>query len=194
MGGEQPPAESVDRRYPGAVGRLDRLPQRLQTGSVGLAHSRGELVADPSPQLIRGALREGERQDALDASLGLEGGGAEPVDEHARLPRPRPGAQEDVAVSPFDRRGLLVSPFGTHSSSSPSSDQGSSSGSPRSRRQIGWKVHQSGHLPPSGSRITVPEWIDSMISSVLVCASARTSSKVSSSRWSLGRASSPASW
>ena len=138
VGGEQPAAEPVDRRDPGPVGRLERLAQGLQPVSLGFADPDGELIANPPSKLVRGALGEGEGENPLDPAVRVERGGAEAVDEHARLPGPGAGAEEDVAIAALDRRSLLAGALGAHSSS-PSSDQGSSSGSPRSRRQIGWK-------------------------------------------------------
>ena len=100
----------------------------------------GELLPDPATQLVRRPLGEGEGEDPARCRPRVERGGAEAVDEHPRLPGPGSGAEEDIPLAALDRRALLLGALGTHSSS-PSSDQGSSSGSPRSRRQIGWKLH-----------------------------------------------------
>jgi hypothetical protein len=112
----------VDRRDPGAVG----------------VHLPPQLLADAAAELVGGPLGEGEGEDSLDTDLLVERRGAVAVDEHGRLAGPGAGAQEDVAVAIGDGRPLLVGSL-AHSSSS-SSESGSSSGSPRSRRQIGWKV------------------------------------------------------
>src|SRR5262249_61491525 len=115
-----------------------------------LADPPGELISDPAPQLVRGPLREGEGEDALDAAVGVECRGAEAVDQHRSLAGAGARAEEDVLAAVVDRRRLLRGPLGAHSSS-PSSDQGSSSGSPRSRRQIGWQLPPDGPLPPIAS-------------------------------------------
>src|SRR3954454_16199440 len=192
MGGEHPPAEAVDGGDPGPLDSLEDDAQPLELLALRHPLARCKLVSDPAPQLIRGALCEGEGEDAARPDLRVERRGAEALDEDGGLAGPGPRAQEHVAVPALDGGALLIGPLGAHSSS-PSSDHGSSSGSPRSRRQIGWKLHQSGQLPPSGSRITFPAWTEAMTSSAFSLASSSAPWNAWSSRWSLGRGSRPAS-
>jgi hypothetical protein len=136
MGGEQPPTEAVDGRDPGPLARLRRLDQRLPHLALGRERPAVELLPHPPPQLVGRPLGEGEGEDPLDPRLGVERRGAEAVDQHGRLAGAGAGSQEDVAVAL--RYGLeLLGGALAHSSSS--SCTGSSSGTPRSRRQIGWK-------------------------------------------------------
>ena len=155
MGGEHPPAEAVDRRDPGPLDPLERCLQGLELLALSAANAHGELLADSPSQLVRGPLGEGEGEDSARSDLRVERSGAEALDQHRGLPGSGSGAEEDILLAALDRGALLLGALRAHSSS-PSSDQGSSSGSPRSRRQIGWKLHQSGQLPPIGSRITLP--------------------------------------
>jgi hypothetical protein len=136
VGGQQPPAEAVNRRDPGALARLGRLQQRHALLAPGLSGPAGELLADAASELVGGALGEGEREDPLDSRIRIQRRRAETVHQDRRLASPRSGAQEDVAVAAVHRLALLGRAL-AHSSSS--SDAGSSSGTPRSRRQIGWK-------------------------------------------------------
>ena len=141
MGGEEPAAESVDGRDPGAVGRLLGGAKGLELLARGLLCPLGQRFPNPAAKLVCGPLGEGEGEDLLDAELGIEGGGAEPLDQDGGLAGAGPGPQEDVAVELGGGRELLLGALRrAHSSASSSSERGSSSGSPRSRRQIGWKV------------------------------------------------------
>jgi hypothetical protein len=141
MGGEEPATEPVDGRDPGAVGRLLGGAKGLELLARGLLGPLGQRLPDPAAKLVGRPFGEGEGEDPLDPDLGIERGGAEPIDEDGGLAGARPGPQEDVAVELGGGRELLIGALRRgHPSASSSSERGSSSGSPRSRRQIGWKV------------------------------------------------------
>jgi hypothetical protein len=137
VGGEQAPAEAVDRRDPGPVCRLGHGGEPLVLLALRARRAPGELLAHPAAELVGRSLGEGEGEDALDADLLLDRGRAEAVDQHGGLAGAGAGAEEDVAVPRADRLRLLLGPL-VHSSSSSSGPVNSSSGMPRSRRQIGW--------------------------------------------------------
>src|ERR687897_544220 len=97
--------------------------------------SPSALLAHPAAELVGRSLGEGEGEDALGADLLLDRGRTEAIDQHGGLAGAGAGAEEDVAVPRAGRRRLLLGPL-AHSSSSSSGPVNSSSGMPRSRRQI----------------------------------------------------------
>ena len=94
---QQPQAEAVDGRDPGAVERARQVvaPELVQAG------------ADPAPELTRGALGVGDHEHRLDVDPALAHGLDEALDEHRRLARPRSGRDEDLSAR-RDRSGLLL--------------------------------------------------------------------------------------
>ena len=165
VGGEQPPAEGVDRHHPSALGR-PREPQQLVGGvgiplPAGLARAPRELAADPRAHLGRGALGEGEGQQSVDRDPIIGDRGAVPVDEHRGLAGSRARLEEGVAPPCRDRGRLLGRRLGTrardrhrgrgalglevrerqlclaHGSSLPLAGSSPTSPSARSSRQIG---------------------------------------------------------
>ena len=111
MGGEQAPAEAVDRRHPGALGLAPGAvePRRLVglAALAGVGRPAGELAADPGPQLGRGALGEREREQRVDPGAVELDRVAVAADEDPRLAGAGAGLAEDVAVAGVDR-GLLL--------------------------------------------------------------------------------------
>ena len=130
MRAEQPPAEAVDRRDPGAV-ELERElgPTQLEQPS-----------ADPCPQLARGALRVGDHEQRLHVEPLVDHRAHEPLHEHGRLAGARPRRDEDVPAG-LDRGALLGVGSGSHG---------------RAFRQIRHRSHQCGQSPPCGSWRTSP--------------------------------------
>ncbi len=144
IAGEQPAAEAVDRRDRGALEGdqypLEAVGGGLVAGLERFASAVGERRADPLAELARGALGEREGEDrgggvVLAAFDQVADRGAVAVGEHARLPGPGPGREQDVAITGVDRAPLLGRRLaGTHSA--PSSSRSGSSGSILAARSI----------------------------------------------------------
>ena len=104
---EQAPAEAVDGRDPGGLGRpggVEELGRALRVTALALrARPPRELRADPAPQLGRGPLGEREREDLLDAEPVLGDRVAVALHQDARLSGPGAGLQQHVAVAQGDR-------------------------------------------------------------------------------------------
>ena len=128
---QQPMAEAVDRRDPGAV-ELAREVVPLELG---------QPLANPPPQLAGRPLRVGDREHRLDRQPPLAHGAGEPLDEHRRLPRPGTGGDEDEArcVDRGQLLGVRGSGLLDH-------------GHDLATRHIDDRSHQVGHgKPPFGS-------------------------------------------
>ena len=153
---QQPIAEAVDRRDPGAVER----PRQV------VAPSAAQLPADARAQLPGGALRVGDDEDRLDVDAVVADRADEALDQHRGLPRPGPGGDEHAAGR-LDRRALLGIRRPAHA---------------RSTRHIGQRSHQDGHSPPFGSWRTSPERIRSASCRAVPRAVSTWAQKASSSR------------
>ena len=99
---QHPRAETVDGGDPGGLGlaRVLLLPQ-LQ-----------EPRSHAARQLRRGLLGEGDGQHRVDRAPVLEHRLDEPLDQHGRLARPGPGADQDRAVTAPDGPRLLIGELG----------------------------------------------------------------------------------
>ncbi len=97
MGAQQPAAEAVDGRDPGAVERA------REVGPAAL----GEGGADAGAQLAGGLARVGDHEHRLDVEPLVADGPHEALDEHRGLPGSRPGGDEHLAAR-LDRRQLLL--------------------------------------------------------------------------------------
>ena len=126
MRAQQPCAEAVDRRDPGAV----ELPRQVAPAAAD------ELLANPPPKLARRLARVCDHEHRVDVDPAVAHRTDEALDEHRRLPGPRAGGDEDLAFG-LDRRHLL----GVHA---------------RVTRHMGQTSHHAGHWPPLGSWRTSP--------------------------------------
>ncbi len=138
---QQSVAEAVNRRDPGAVELAGEIvPVEL-----------GQAAANPASQLAGRPLRVGDREHGLHRQPALAHGAGEPLDEHRRLPRPRPCGDEDEAGR-VDRGQLL----GVRGSGL------LDDGHDLATRHIDDRSHQVGHgNPPFGSCWMSPERIRS---------------------------------
>ncbi len=131
---QQPHAEAVDGRDPGAV----------ELAREVVAAALGQRGADPGTQLPGRPLGVGDHEVRLDVEPALADRPHEPLDEHARLPGPRPRRDEHEPVG-VDRGELLrIQPRElVHAHA-------------RFTRHIGQRSHQDGHSSPFGSWWTSP--------------------------------------
>ena len=134
---EQPRAEAVDGRDPGAVDLARQVvPSELD-----------EPSADPRPELSGGALRVRDDQERVHREPALAHCPDEPFDEDRRLAGARSGRDEDDARL-LDRLGLLrvrsLRRRRRHA---------------RRTRHIGQRSHHDGHSPRRGSCSTSPSRI-----------------------------------
>ena len=138
IGGQEPAAEAVDRRDPGAV----EVAREIRT--LELEQPR----PDPRAKLPGGAIGVGDHEQRVDVEPVVDHRAGEPLDENGRLPRARPGRDEGRAAG-VDRR-LLLRVRGSDP------ERGKSLAHGRSLRQMRQRSHQAGHSPPRGSWITSP--------------------------------------
>ena len=123
MGAQQPVAEAVDGRDPGAVERA---------GQIG-PPALDELGTDACAQLARRLLGVGDHQNRLDVDAFVADRACEALDEHPRLARACAGRDEDEPAG-VNRGALLgVEAHG------------------RLTRHIGQSSHQVGQSPLFGS-------------------------------------------
>ena len=131
---QEPQAEAVDRRDPGAVERSGQI----------VAAELVQAGADPASELARGALGVGDHEHRLDVDPALADRLDEALDEHGRLPRPRARRDEDLPAR-RDRGRLLLVRVSRHA---------------RLIRHIRQRSHQAGQPSvPFGSCRTSPERI-----------------------------------
>src|SRR5581483_11018570 len=126
MRAQQPRAEAVDRRDPGAVELLRQ---------VG-ASARAELGADAGAQLGGCLSRIGDHEHRLHVEPFVADSAHEPLDENTRLAGAGTGRDEYLATR-LDRRELLL----VHA---------------RPTRHIVQRSHHVGQSPPRGSCATSP--------------------------------------
>ena len=156
---KEPRAEAVNRRDPGAV----ELARQLRPAELG------EPSADSRAQLGGRAVGVGDDEDRADVDAGFDRAD-EALDEHGRLPRPRPGGDKDEPGR-ADGGGLL----------------GSGRTLDRRRhyalftRHIGASWHQDGHVPSRGSWCTSPSRMRPTISRAASWARPTRAQKSSSS-------------
>ena len=129
IGAQQPVAEAVNGRDPGAVELAGEI------GAAGLHEPRPDARA----QLARSALGEGHDEDRVDVDAALDRA-QEALDDDRRLAGAGAGGDEHDACR-IDRSGLLRIgclwlEHGAHG---------------RLTRQIGPRSHHDGHAPPFGS-------------------------------------------
>ena len=135
MRAEEPPAEAVDRRDPGAV-ELER-----EVGPPPLDEARPDARAKLSGR----PLRVGDDEDGVDVEAVVDDGADEPLDEHRGLPGARAGGDEHGAAC-LGRCALLLVRRRPHG---------------RSLRHMRQRSHQCGQSPPFGSWRTSPSRIRS---------------------------------
>ena len=127
IGLQEPQAEAVDGRDPGAV----------ELAREVVAPALGERGADARAQLAGRAPRVRDDEDRVDVEPALADRAHEALDEHRRLAGARAGGDEDLAASPRPLRAAARScALGT--------------------RHIGQRSHHVGHSPPFGSCTTSP--------------------------------------
>ena len=106
VGGEEPPAEAVDRRDPRSLAVAAQLREQLRPLTLGVRGAGRELGPHAVSKLGGRLLGEREGEDPVD-SLELLGGGAVALDEHPGLAGPGAGLEQHVAVARLDRAPLL---------------------------------------------------------------------------------------
>ena len=144
--GEQPVAEAVDRRHPGAAER--RRAARAPAPSRAAAR-RSSSRADPLAQLGGGLVGEGEGEDRVGRDALVADEAAVAVDQDAGLAGAGAGLDQDVAAA-RPRSPRACSAVGaSRSLTAPSSSSSSSArrAGARSRRQIGAKSQKAGQTP-----------------------------------------------
>src|SRR5262249_34933537 len=154
---QEPGAEAVDRRDPGAV----ELPGEVVPPTIR------ERRTDPRPQLARGPARVRDYENRVDVEPALCARPPPLPHEPGRLAGA--GAGRDKALPPRLDRGklLAVQLVAAHA---------------RSIRQTVQRSHQAGHSPPRGSWWTSPSRIRSASDVAVVLADSTTPQNASSSR------------
>jgi hypothetical protein len=141
IGLEQPVAEAVDGRDPGAVQR----PSELEPAPLA------QCLANPRAQLRGRAFGVRDHEHGVHVEALVADRGREALDQNAGLSRPGARGQEDVAAR-LDRHVLF---------------RIRDSGHARLTRHIRQRSHHAGHSPPLGSCLTSPARIRSASSSAL---------------------------
>jgi len=101
--GEQPVAEAVDRRHPGAAQPRQQLAGALRA----LGGPPLELGADPLAQLRGGLVGEGEGEDRVGRDALVADQPAVALDHHPGLAGAGPGLDHRLGGARLDRRQLL---------------------------------------------------------------------------------------
>ena len=140
VGGEEPAAEAVNRRDPGAVEVTGEI------GTVELEQAR----ADPGAQLAGGAVGVGDHEQRVDVEAVVDDRAGESLDEDGRLAGA--GARGDERRAACLDRGLLlrVRAALTLIAQRPATWPGVAAHG-RSLRHIRQRSHQPGQSPPRGS-------------------------------------------
>ena len=154
---EEPPAEAVDRRDPGAV-EVAREIGPLELDQAG---------ADPRAQLAGGTIGVGDHEQRVDVEAVLDDRPGEALDEDGRLPGAGAGRDERRAAGLDRSRLLLVR-----------QSAGAKNGAhARSFRHMRQRSHQAGQSPPRGSCTTSPARMRSASSTAVARACSISASK-----------------
>ena len=96
------------RRVPEPLGLPSEHPpaRRVEREDPDRARGRAEHPLEPLAHLPRRLVREGDREDLIRADLQVFDEVCDPVGEHARLPRARPGDDEQRAFRVLDGLAL----------------------------------------------------------------------------------------